>query len=367
MSFATLIHRKTNRITLVLVYAFLEWSLIFFILLNSLFSYFILRFADYFGLKRPCLFCSRLDRFFDASGKPPSHRDLLCDDHALELSTVRSKPVESNGFGEACFSSDDLVDRGVEKTASSCCARIEPDFGDIGYSFNPIGDDVQIHNGQFFIGRSRSVFALEEENVGSVHLIDSQEESYTKGGEETEEEKLDEQRKEEENSVIEIVTQSPEKLEEEEVHSDSTDDDDDDVDDVDDEEFSCYVSSFDCNKEVKTEKEEERKVDLAMEAEIAEETDDKSAPPPPPPKNLEFYIDDQDCHLIPVEFYKPSEEVREISDINGDFILDFGAEDDFAAADGGLSSGEISAFASPEETKPDESGTNQGALEFFGR
>ncbi|ESQ28130.1 hypothetical protein EUTSA_v10018172mg [Eutrema salsugineum] len=340
--FATLIHRKTNRITLVLVYAFLEWSLIFFILLNSLFSYFILRFADYFGLKRPCLFCSRLDRFFDASGESTSHRDLLCDDHALEISRVRSKPLEeSKGFGEARLSSEeflkDLVDRSsVEKTAWSCCSPIDPDLGDI--TRNLIGDDVQIHNGQLFIERSRSIFVLkeEEETIGSVHLIDSQERSYTRKEEETEE-KLDEQRKEEE-------------AEKEEINSDSTDNEDDDDEKGD--EFSCYVSSFDCNKETSTEKEEEHKVDLAMEA--AEET--------APPKNLEFYIDDEDCHLIPVEFYKPSEEVREISDINGDFILDFGAEPDFAAEDGGLLfSGEISEFASPEESKPDDAETNLGS------
>uniref|UniRef100_A0A1J3HKA2 GTD-binding domain-containing protein n=1 Tax=Noccaea caerulescens TaxID=107243 RepID=A0A1J3HKA2_NOCCA len=332
--FATMIHRRTNRITLVLVYAFLEWSLIFFILLNSLFSYFILRFADYFGLKRPCLFCSRLDRFFDASGKSPSHRDLLCDDHALEISI---KPLKkSKGFGESRFG----------KTASSCFPPIEPDFGIVGYSdtVNLIGDDVQIHNGKFFTGRSRSIFVLEEEEkVGSVHLIDSQEE-------ETEEKLENDHRKEEENAVIGIVPQSPGKLsEEEEVSSDSTDDDDDEID----EEFSCYVSSFDCNREVTIEKE----VDLAMEEadETAQETAESA---PPPPKNLEFYIDDEDCHLIPVEFYKPSDEVREISDINGDFILDFGgAVPEFAAEDGGLIfPDEISAFASsPDKSKPDDS------------
>ncbi|CAA7022416.1 unnamed protein product [Microthlaspi erraticum] len=320
--FATMIHRKTNRITLLLVYAFLEWSLIFFILLHSLFSYFILRFADYFGLKRPCLFCSRLDRFFDASGKSPSHRDLLCDDHALEISI---KPLKkSKGFGESRY----------EKTlASSCFPPIETDFGILGYSRNLIGDDdVQIHNGKFFTGRSRPIFVCEEEE--NVHLNDSQEEET--------EEKLENPHR---NTVIGIVPQSPGKSSSsEEVSSDS------DSDDEIDQEFSCYVSSFDCNREVTIEKE----VDLAMEAE--------SAPSPPPPKNLEFYIDDEDCHLIPVEFYKPSEEVREISDINGDFILDFvGAAPDFAAEDAGLllSPDEISAFASPDESNPE---TNLGAL-----
>ncbi|EFH65052.1 hypothetical protein ARALYDRAFT_894893 [Arabidopsis lyrata subsp. lyrata] len=306
--FATLIHRKTNRITLILVYAFLEWSLIFFILLNSLFSYFILRFADYFGLKRPCLFCSRIDRFFDASGKSPSHKDLLCDDHALEISKSHSKPVEE--------SHNELVHHRrcccVEKISSSlfCCAPIiESDFGDLGY---PIGDEGQIYNGLKF---PPSIF-------GSVNLNDSQEE-------ETEEKKV--------SSLIEFVPQSTEKLEEE-----------DDDDDEEEEEFSCYVSSFDCNsKEIATEKEEENKVDLAIEVETAESA----------PKNLEFYIDEEGCHLIPVEFYKQSEEVREISDVNGDFILDFGVEPDFTAAE----EKGISAVASPDDSKPDDAVTNLGA------
>ncbi|XP_048592089.1 myosin-binding protein 2 isoform X2 [Brassica napus] len=333
--FATLIHRKTNRITLVLVYAFLEWTLISFILLNSLFSYFILRFADYFGLKRPCLLCSRLDRFFDPSGKSPSHKDLLCGDHvhALEISTVPSKPLsESKG-------SDESFDVFPKELVS--CAPIEPDLrDDKGYSFaaNLIGDDVQVHNGRLFTERSRSIFVLEE-HVGSKHLIDSQE----RNEQETEEKVVDEEEEEEEETEEKVI-------DEEETEEKVVDDDD---------EFSCFVSSFDCNKEVVTEKEEEEeeenRVDLAME--------DK----PAPATNLEFYIDDQDCHLIPVEeFYKPSEEVREISDVNGDFILDFGAEPDFTAAaeeDVGLPSDEIPAFSSPPgESTQDEAVTNQGEL-----
>ncbi|XP_033130200.1 myosin-binding protein 2 isoform X1 [Brassica rapa] len=327
--FATLIHRKTNRITLVLVYAFLEWTLISFILLNSLFSYFILRFADYFGLKRPCLLCCRLDRFFDPSGKSPSHRDLLCGDHvhALEISTVPSKPLsESKGSDESfVVFPEELVS----------CAPIEPDLrDDKGYSFtaNLIGDDVQVHNGRLFTERSRSIFVLEE-HVGSKHLIDSQE----RNEQETEEKVVDEEEEEETEEKV---------IDEEETEEKIVDDDD---------EFSCFVSSFDCNREVivtekEEEEEEENRVDLA--------TEDK----PAPATNLEFYIDDQDCHLIPVEeFYKPSEEVREISDVNGDFILDFGAEPDFTAAaaeeDVRLSSDEISALSKHEEAE-----TNQGDL-----
>ncbi|KAI3926459.1 hypothetical protein MKW92_007925 [Papaver armeniacum] len=59
--FATMLHRNTHKITLILVYAILEWILIYLLLLNSLFSYLIMKFANYFGLNPPCLFCSRID------------------------------------------------------------------------------------------------------------------------------------------------------------------------------------------------------------------------------------------------------------------------------------------------------------------
>ncbi|KAF8098652.1 hypothetical protein N665_0261s0021 [Sinapis alba] len=360
--FATLIHRKTNRITLVLVYAFLEWSLIFFILLNSLFSYFILRFADYFGLKRPCLLCSRLDRFFDPSGKSPSHKDLLCDDHSLEISTVPSKPLfESKGS---------LEGRDEFPKELVCCPLMEPDLGDDkGYGFitaNLIGDDVQVHNGRLFNERSRSIFVLEE-GLGSEHLIDSQERSFTRFEEETEERVVDEEQEETEEKVVddEEEEETEEKvIDEEETEEKVIDDDEEEeteekvVNDEDDDEFSCFVSSFDCNKEVvvREKEEEENRVDLVMEV---DETDDK----PAPATNLEFYIDDQDCHLIPVgEFYKPTEEVREISDVNGDFILDFGAEPDFTAAAAAEEEEDVRLSSEEEVSKPDNAKTNQGAL-----
>ncbi|CAH8308400.1 unnamed protein product [Eruca vesicaria subsp. sativa] len=347
--FATLIHRKTNRITLVLVYAFLEWTLISFILVNSLFSYFILRFADYFGLKRPCLLCSRLDRFFDPSGKSPSHKDLLCDDHVHALEV--SKPLSESKGSDESESFDVVFPKELV-----CCAPMEPDLrDDKGYNgfvkTNLIGDDVQVHNGRLFTERSRSIFVLEE-HVGSAHLIDSQERSFfTRVEQETEEKVIDEDEETEEKVVDEEKTE--EKVVDEEETEEKVIDDDD--------EFSCFVSSFDCNKEVvvtEKEEEEENRVDLAMEV------DDK----PAPATNLEFYIDDQDCHLIPVEeFYKPSEEVREISDVNGDFILDFGAEPDFTAAvTAEAAEEEDVALASDEkESKPDNAKTSQGDLLMF--
>nr|TKS04016.1 uncharacterized protein D5086_0000147330 [Populus alba] len=105
-----MLNRNTNKITLILVYAILEWILIILLLLNSLFSYLIIKFADYFGLKRPCLWCSRLDHFFEPTNFQNSYRSLVCDDHAKEISKMgycsnHRKLAESQDMCEDCSSS----------------------------------------------------------------------------------------------------------------------------------------------------------------------------------------------------------------------------------------------------------------------
>ncbi|MCL7022886.1 hypothetical protein MKW94_017040 [Papaver nudicaule] len=84
--FATMLHRNTHKITLILVYAILEWFLIYLLLLNSLFSYLIMKFANYFGLKPPCLFCSRIDHVLDSTTK--AYTDLICENHCNEISSL---------------------------------------------------------------------------------------------------------------------------------------------------------------------------------------------------------------------------------------------------------------------------------------
>ncbi|CAJ1935407.1 unnamed protein product [Sphenostylis stenocarpa] len=108
--FATMLHRNTNKITLVLVYAILEWILIILLLLNSLFSYLIIKFADYFGLKRPCIWCSRIDHIIESGKNKNSCRDLVCETHASEISKLgfcsnHLKLAESQDMCEDCSSS----------------------------------------------------------------------------------------------------------------------------------------------------------------------------------------------------------------------------------------------------------------------
>ncbi|KAL4574380.1 hypothetical protein LXL04_021209 [Taraxacum kok-saghyz] len=106
--FATMVHNNTNKITLALIYAVLEWILIILLLLNSIFSYLIIRFTRFFGLKAPCLWCVRLECFFEPQNKN-SHRDLLCELHSQEVSQLgfcsnHQRLAESHDMCEDCSS-----------------------------------------------------------------------------------------------------------------------------------------------------------------------------------------------------------------------------------------------------------------------
>lgn len=109
--FATMLHRNTNKIVVILVYAFLEWILILLLLLNSLFTYLITKFAKCFGLKPPCLFCSRLDNVLHQGNSSSSfHSDVVCETHATEISNLgycsnHQRLAETNSMCESCLAS----------------------------------------------------------------------------------------------------------------------------------------------------------------------------------------------------------------------------------------------------------------------
>ncbi|XP_074283974.1 myosin-binding protein 2 [Silene latifolia] len=112
--FATFLHTRTNKITRLLIYVVLEWTLIFLLLLNSLFSYLIHKFALYFGLKPPCLFCSRLDHHLDSQKTTQnnfsSYTKFICEQHATEISKIgycssHKKLFESKIVCDGCCSS----------------------------------------------------------------------------------------------------------------------------------------------------------------------------------------------------------------------------------------------------------------------
>ncbi|KAL8268927.1 hypothetical protein R6Q59_002725 [Mikania micrantha] len=124
--FATMLHNNTNKITLILVYAVLEWMLIILLILNSVFSYLIIKFAQYFGLKPPCFSCARTGRY----------QDHLCELHSKEVSELRfcsthQKLAEFRDMCENCSSSDLGIRKERRNFVFSKVERIDVILGDV--------------------------------------------------------------------------------------------------------------------------------------------------------------------------------------------------------------------------------------------
>lgn len=104
--FAKVLKRNSWRLTTILVYAVLEWMLILLLLINALFQYITTKFASFFGLQTPCLWCSRLDHILEPK-EPDFYRKLICDRHAQEISLLgycrnHRKLADAHGMCEDC-------------------------------------------------------------------------------------------------------------------------------------------------------------------------------------------------------------------------------------------------------------------------
>ncbi|KAE8719264.1 Cysteine-rich receptor-like protein kinase 10 [Hibiscus syriacus] len=279
--FATMLHKNTNRITLVLVYVLLEWILIALLLLNSLFSYLVIKFADYFGLKRPCLWCSRIDHVFEPSKHRSSYRDLVCDEHANEISKLgfcsnHRRLSESRDMCAACLSSSPPeVENGDENLKCSCCAIVLEKKRNLPYVIAEAGEKVDASDGI----RSNFVAADQEH----------------------------EQRIEENKGVC-ITSDGDEEIK------------------LERDDFSCFISCFECSQvaanggDVVLEEDQQVSVEegdlvLSMDdhelTQVSQLACTKEESPEILGKHLEFYIEGDDCHLIPVESMESNQKEEE--------------------------------------------------------
>ncbi|PIN23669.1 hypothetical protein CDL12_03600 [Handroanthus impetiginosus] len=134
-TFTTILHKNCHKIIVILVYAILEWILMLLLFLNSLFSYLILMFTKYFGLKPFCTFCSRLDHIFDGQKHKNSYLDHVCEAHMIEISSLsycsnHERLSESKNMCSNCSSTYALfswTSQGVSENEGdrcSCCNEI---------------------------------------------------------------------------------------------------------------------------------------------------------------------------------------------------------------------------------------------------
>ncbi|OIW02662.1 hypothetical protein TanjilG_29438 [Lupinus angustifolius] len=124
--FATMLHRSTNKMVVNIVYAVLEWVLIVLLLLNSMFSYLITKFAKSVGLKPPCLWCSRVDHVLQPRESTNLHKDLVCETHAAEISRLgycsnHQRLTETQSMCVDCLTSTPNHGENENIKRCSCC------------------------------------------------------------------------------------------------------------------------------------------------------------------------------------------------------------------------------------------------------
>ncbi|KAK7399914.1 hypothetical protein VNO78_11110 [Psophocarpus tetragonolobus] len=369
--FATMLHRNTNKITLVLVYAILEWILIILLLLNSLFSYLIIKFSDYFGLKRPCIWCTRIDHILEPGKFKSSCRDLVCDTHASEISKLgfcsnHHRLAESQDMCEDCSSSSqpdyvklsqsfgffpwmkqigmiqdegaDADDKAIVKVEEalrcSCCGvNLDNRFYPPCILIKPSLNVLEYDQKQNLVTEHQVGTEIDEDHIRSDIVFDHREDEQGNGSHMVFEVDQGLDRKDEDaekscdcsvcDASVDIlcdelckldlgVEKGKETIEEESLNVPKPKDDDHVEEDVvGDQACEKSIAQVDCTREITVET---------------------------PPIHLEFFIHGDDCRLIPIELVdSPAPENRKQSRYkvgseglrsSEDFILDFDKSSD---------------------------------------
>ncbi|KAK8589517.1 hypothetical protein V6N13_088348 [Hibiscus sabdariffa] len=124
--------KLSHRFSTALSSAFFEWLLLFMLFIDAIVSYLIKKFAQKCKLQTPCLLCSRLDHIFGKE-KRKFYRDLVCDDHKLEISSLvychaHSKLVDVQGMCESCLFSFATINKSNAETYRLLVGKLGEDF-----------------------------------------------------------------------------------------------------------------------------------------------------------------------------------------------------------------------------------------------
>ncbi|XP_004495123.1 probable myosin-binding protein 4 isoform X2 [Cicer arietinum] len=129
-----------------LTFAACEWFLIFLLLLDSLFSYVLKKFASYCQLQLPCLLCSRLDHILDGE-KPNFYHNLFCNNHKSEISTmmlchIHGKLVDGHKMCDNCLLSLTINTKRNTKTHRLLAGKFGVVLGGSGFQNSSLSRDL---------------------------------------------------------------------------------------------------------------------------------------------------------------------------------------------------------------------------------
>lgn len=83
-----IIQKKLGKFPAALIFAFLEWVLIVLLFLDGLVSFIANEYARFFGLKIPCLLCTRIDHVLVSRDPELYYKDSICDAHGKGISSL---------------------------------------------------------------------------------------------------------------------------------------------------------------------------------------------------------------------------------------------------------------------------------------
>lgn len=130
-------HVKTQRtrgFMAFLISAACEWFLISLLFIDALLSYLLTKFASYFELQAPCVFCSRLDRVLSGEN-PEYYQTLLCNSHRSEVSSlischIHNKVADGHGMCDDCLLS---LTKANPETQRLLVGKLGVDHGDFSF------------------------------------------------------------------------------------------------------------------------------------------------------------------------------------------------------------------------------------------
>ncbi|XP_065882219.1 probable myosin-binding protein 5 [Euphorbia lathyris] len=85
-SFKNFVEKELGKFAHFLIYALLEWVLIFILFIDGFLAFFANEFARFFELKIPCLLCTRIDHVLVRRAADFYYNDSICESHKKDVS-----------------------------------------------------------------------------------------------------------------------------------------------------------------------------------------------------------------------------------------------------------------------------------------
>lgn len=114
-----LLEEKLGEVPATLIYAFLELVLIILLFLDGLISFAMNEFAHFFGLKIPCLLCTRIDHVLFRRDPGFFYKESICGTHRKEISSLGYCHVHTNLSEVQRMCTNCLLSFATEKKSSA--------------------------------------------------------------------------------------------------------------------------------------------------------------------------------------------------------------------------------------------------------